>query len=66
MMGYKDKTFCDYDKCKMFGICHRSLTDEVKLNADEWWATGGGKKGEAPIILFSERPACYTITRRDT
>ena len=55
-MVYKDMTFCDYNKCEKFGPCHRSLTDEVRQKAHDWW---GDIEGEAPICQFAEQPNCF-------
>lgn len=33
MICYRDMTFCSGDGCAKFGLCHRSLTDEVRYNA---------------------------------
>jgi len=54
MMCYRDMTFCTETKCKNFGPCHRSLTDEVKKRAGEQWGGHG-----APIAIFTDRPDCF-------
>lgn len=54
MIGYKDMTFCPFDDCKNFGPCDRSLTEQVRRDAENWW----GSKS-APIYQWSERPDCF-------
>lgn len=57
MIGYRDMTFCTQSECARFGKdCHRSLTDEVKRQAEQWWGGPG-----APIYTFapSEKPECF-------
>ena len=56
MMCYRDMTFCEYTECKEFGKCFRSLTDEVKQKAHDWW---GDIEGDAPICQFAEQPDCF-------
>lgn len=49
MIGYRDRTFCTGDGCKRFAVdCQRSLTKEIKDQAERWW---GGK--DAPITRFT-------------
>ena len=62
-MHYKDKTFCDATNCLEFGkTCPRSLTEEVKADAQRWWGTT-----EAPICKFSEPETldCYNPKKMD-
>ena len=57
MICYKDKTFCTRSDCARFGKdCDRSLTEEVKRRAEEWW----GKPG-APICTYGVdvKPDCF-------
>jgi len=56
MICYRDMTFCPFNGCKRFGVdCHRSLTEDVRREANEWW----GVDGEAPIAQFVDKPDCY-------
>lgn len=60
MMCYRDKTYCEfYQNCKDGNNCHRSLTPDVKRDADKWW----GKPG-APISVFTEKPSCFLCVSR--
>jgi hypothetical protein len=61
-MHYKDKTFCSAKNCTEFGTCSRSLTDEVRADAQRWWGTA-----EAPICTFSEPEGleCYNPNKMD-
>lgn len=55
MMCYKDITFCKEETCANFGDkCFRSLTAQVKADAQRWWG-----EGDAPIAVFIDRPKCY-------
>lgn len=57
MICYRDKTFCDGNKgkCALFNGCHRALTDEVRLRAQQ---------RDLPISQFEDatEQACYTET----
>jgi len=57
MIGFRDKTFCTRSDCARFGKdCDRSLTDEVKKQAEYWWGGPG-----APVCTFhpNETPDCF-------
>ena len=56
MICYKDMTFCTENNCAKFDGCFRALTEQAKINADEWWGNG---EGEAPIAIFTGQPDCY-------
>ena len=62
MMCYKDMTFCTFDDCAHFGVdCPRSLTDEEKKRAGDWWGKWSIDKKNAPICVFLERPKCFKV-----
>lgn len=66
MMCYRDMTFCTaYKMCEHGNTCPRSLTPQVREDADRWWGKGADK---APISVFGDRPSCfeeiYSNTRR--
>ena len=56
MIAYMGTTFCTAEKCSEFGTCPRSLTEQVKADAQRWWGTT-----EAPIAQFiePEKLECY-------
>ena len=53
MIGYADKTWCNYLDCTNKD-CHRRLTPQVIAGAQKWWGNQG-----APICQFAEKPECY-------
>lgn len=59
MRCFRDMTFCSYDKCKEWETCGRALTDKIIEEADTWWINCDGKKGEAPICKWMDKPGCF-------
>ncbi len=54
MIGYKDRTFCRENECRLFNDCHRALTEEVREGARLWWGSDA-----APICTFTDVPVCF-------
>jgi len=57
MLSFQDRTFCTASECSKFGVsCERSLTNEIKAQAEKWWG------GQNPPISYFENPKqlkCY-------
>ena len=62
MICYRDMTFCEAQECLNFDSCPRALTEEVRLQAAEWWGDIACS-GEAPIAIFSDpcQLDCYQV-----
>lgn len=59
MICYKDRQFCPfYTECITGEYCTSALTEEVKNNAAEWWATFNSNE-EVHIDVFAFKPLCY-------
>lgn len=59
MMSYKDRAFCPfYMECWHGEYCNRALTEEVKVDAYEWWKNSGCD-GRPAICIFSDKPECF-------
>jgi hypothetical protein len=54
MMCYRDRTFCNDEKCAEFSTCPTAFTKKDKVAADKWW----GKAG-APVAFYASTLKCF-------
>ena len=48
MINYRDMTFCQGAGCTKFNNCPRALTEQVLMEAKQWWGSAG-----APVAKFA-------------
>jgi hypothetical protein len=59
MISYKDKTFCPFHTdCSGAKDCGRALTQEVLMDAQEWWQ-GFKSEDDVPISMYASQPDCW-------
>jgi len=56
MVCYEDKTFCECSDCAKWSLCHRALTEEIKVDAE--------RKGFL-ICKFVKKPTCFKETNNE-
>ena len=59
MIGYKDRTWCQYYACAN-KKCNRILTEQVLKDAQKWWG-----EPNPPICIFAEKPDCFCDKNAD-